>query len=158
MVWSPERAHRSPSADTLAGAGAIRPQARWGPRGHRKNPLQWASVLVPPHGSNEEAQRHTPHNCGSIASELTLQAGGTTMTHPAELWICRLWINIASGRKHNGTPRRTAHLGLWINIASGRKHNDTPRRTVDLSPLNKHCKWEEAQRHTPQNCGSIASE
>ena len=67
MMWSPRGAHRSPSADTLAGAGAIRPQARWGPRGHRKDPLRRASVLVP--GSNEEVQRHTPQNCGSIASE-----------------------------------------------------------------------------------------
>ena len=33
-------AHRSPRADTLAGAGAIRPQVRLGPRGHRKDPLR----------------------------------------------------------------------------------------------------------------------
>ena len=69
MVWSQCSAQSSPSTDARAGAGAIRPQARWGPRGHRKDPLRWANVSVAPHGSNEEAQRQTPHNCGSIASE-----------------------------------------------------------------------------------------
>ena len=38
----------------------------------------------------------------------------------------------------------------WCNrMVVTRKHNSTPRRTVDLSPLNKHCKWETFPTESP---------
>ena len=44
----------------------------------------------------------------------------------------------------HGEPTQWCHRMVII-----RKHDGTPRRTVDLSPLNKFCRWEKFASETP---------